>query len=137
MGLAHIIDSDLSEDLADAVDDVLLYVGATSDNLSLTGISVTLPYNDLSLYYDLTEVLEKCNIDSYYIDWLIKFCDADTGRQSVDWGSWGENFWSEWGDYQESDVWGEWEDEGDDSSSFWGEWEDAEDSWLFDFLGEW
>ncbi len=137
MGLAHIINSDLSEDLADAVDEVLLYVGATSDNLSLTGISVTLPYNDLSLYYDLTEVLEKCNIDSYYIDWLIKFCDADTGRQSVDWGSWGENFWSEWGDYQESDVWGEWEDEDDDSSSFWGEWEDSEDSWLFDLFGEW
>lgn len=143
MGLAHIIDSDMSDKLARAVDKALLYVGATSDNLSLTGISVTLPYNDSYLYSDLTDVLEKCDIDEEYIEWLSQFCEADTGRNSVDWGTWGENFWSEWGDYQDSDVWGDWEDdedycyEDDDYYDFWGDWDEDDDYLWSDFWGDW
>jgi hypothetical protein len=148
MGLAHIIDSDMSERLAHAVDKALLYVGATSDNLSLTGISVTLPYNDRGLYSDLADVLEKCDFDAEYIEWLEKFCEVTSDRHDVDWGEWGRQFWSEWGDYQESDIWGEWEDEEDeedaeetddsdeDSSSFWGEW-NLEGTDLFNIWGEW
>ena len=60
-----------------AADKALLYVSATSDNLSLTGISVTLPYNDRMLYNDLADVLEKCDFDEEYIEWLEKFCKAN------------------------------------------------------------
>lgn len=147
MGLAHIIDSDKSDRLARAVDRALLYVGATSDNLSLTGISVTLPYNDNDLYNDLVQVLEQCDIDDEYIEWLEKFCNAGSDREGIDWDEWGQGFWSEWGDYQESDIWGEWEDDDssdddssdddddydDDSFSFWGSWGNNE----FDFSGIW
>lgn len=108
MGLAHFIDSDKSEKLIKAVDKTLLYVGATSDNLSLTGISVTLPYNDLDLYYDLADVLDKSGYDEEYIEWLRKFTTADSDRESFDWSGWGENFWNEWGEYEGSDIWGEW-----------------------------
>jgi hypothetical protein len=107
MGLAHIIDSDSSERLIKAVDKALLYVGATSDNLSLTGISVTLPYNEPDLYYELANVLDRSGYDEEYIEWLEKFCDADSDRD-FDWSGWGENFWNEWGEYEGSDIWGEW-----------------------------
>ncbi|MBP3754815.1 MAG: hypothetical protein J6I66_08150 [Lachnospiraceae bacterium] len=98
MGLAHIIDSDMSEKLAIAADKALLYVSATSDNLSLTGISVTLPYNDRMLYNDLADVLEDCDFDEEYIEWLEKFCEIRNDRDTVDWGEWGREIWSEWGD---------------------------------------
>ena len=98
MGLAHIIDSDMSEKLAIAADKALLYVSATSDNLSLTGISVTLPYNDRMLYNDLADVLENCDFDEEYIEWLEKFCEIRNDRDTVDWGEWGREIWSEWGD---------------------------------------
>ena len=145
MGIAHIIDSDMSEKLAHAVDRALLYVGATSDNLSLTGISVTLPYNDRGLYNDLMHVLEGCGIDDEYIDWLEQFVDAESDRDGIDWGDWGTNIWNEWGSHQGTDVWGDWEDETDDdeedddeSSGLWGQWDfDFGGSGLFDFLGDW
>jgi len=108
MGLAHFIDSDKSEKLIKAVDKSLLYVGATKDNLSLTGISVTLPYNDPDLYYELAYVLDRSGYDEDYIEWLKKFCDTDDDRESFDWSGWGENFWNEWGEYEGSDIWGEW-----------------------------
>ena len=107
MGLAHFIDSDESEKLIRAVDKSLLYVGATSDNLSLTGLSVTLPYNDYDLYYDLADVLDRSGYDDEYITWLKKFCDADSDSD-FDWDGWGEDFWNEWGEYDGSDIWGEW-----------------------------
>ena len=107
MGLAHFIESDSSEKLIRAVDKTLLYVGATSDNLSLTGISVTLPYNDSDLYYELADVLDRSGYDDEYITWLKKFCDTDSDS-SFDWSGWGEDFWNEWGEYDSSDIWGEW-----------------------------
>ena len=141
MGLAHIIDSDMSEKLAIAADKALLYVSATSDNLSLTGISVTLPYNDRMLYNDLADVLEKCDFDEEYIEWLEKFCEIRNDRETVDWGSWGHELWSEWGSHDSSDVWGEWEDDDDteeseETSDFWGDWEDDELSFS-DIWGDW
>ena len=132
MGIAHIIDSDKSEKLAHAVDRAILYVSATSDNLSLTGISVTLPYNDKYLYEDLVSVLENCDIDDEYLDWLKQFVDAKGERSTLDWEEWGNNIWYEWGSYLSSG------DDDDDSSDFWGEWEDNyEDSGLFDIWGTW
>ncbi len=145
MGLAHIIDSDESEDLADAVNDVLLYVGATSDNLSLTGISITLPYDNTDLYYELINVLERCDFDDEYIQWLYQFVNSGTDREGIDWDSWGETFWNDWGDYQDSDVWGDWDDDDycydDDDYCYdddiWGEWDEDEDFDLFDIWGDW
>ncbi len=108
MSLAAIIDSDLSERLIRAVDKALLYVGATSDNLNLTGISVTLPYNDRDLYFELAKVMERCSFDSEYIDWLKQFVYAETDRMTIDWDALGDDLWNEWGEYESSDIWGEW-----------------------------
>ena len=108
MCLGQMIDSDNSEKLMKAVDKAILYVSATSDNLSLTGLAVTLPYNDEVLYYDLASVLNKCGFDQDYVEWLRKFCDARTEKEHIDWESWGEKFWNEWGEYESSDIWGEW-----------------------------
>ncbi len=133
MGIAHIIDSDKSEKLAHAVDRAILYVSATSDNLSLTGISVTLPYNDKYLYEDLITVLENCDIDEEYLEWLEQFVDAEGERTTFDWDEWGTDIWNEWGDYQSSDDYDD-----DDYSDFWNEWDDDyEGSGWFDIWGTW
>ena len=108
MSLAAIINSDHSERLIMAVDRALLYVGATEDNLNLTGLSVTLPYNDRDLYFELAHVMERCSFDEEYVEWLKQFVYAETDRQIIDWDSFGEDLWDEWGEYESSDIWGEW-----------------------------
>ncbi len=131
--LAHAIDSDSSEDLLKALDKALIYVGATSDNLNLTGISITLPYNDSSLYRDLKNVLESCGcFESTYTSWLAKFKNAVITRTGIDWESIGTDLWNEWGTTESSDIWDEW-DEYDDSE-IWDEWDEYEDS---GFWGSW
>ena len=108
MGLAAVVDSDYSEKLIRAVNKAILYVSATSDCLNLTGLSVTLPYHDRSLYHELATVLERCSFDEDYITWLKQFISADISNSSIDWNSLGDNLWNEWGEYESSDIWGEW-----------------------------
>ncbi len=107
IGLASIIDSDTSDDLIDAARDVLKYVCATSDDMSLTGLSVTLPYGDSVLYNDLTKMLRNCGFSSEYIEWLHAFCSV-TGSERFNWDNWENNFWGEWGNYENPDIWGSW-----------------------------
>ena len=135
--LAYAVDSDESEDLINALDKALLYVGATSDNLNLTGISITLPYNDTALCHDLKAVLVRCGcFDSVYTQWLLKFKNAEITRFSIDWEAIGNNLWNEWGTTEESDFWEEWDDYEEDSD-IWEEWEDDDDDGLSGFWGFW
>ena len=108
MGLAAVVDSDYSEKLIRAVDKAILYVSATSDCLNLTGLSVTLPYHDRGLYHELATVLERCSFDEDYITWLKQFISAEISNSSIDWDQLGDNLWNEWGEYESSDIWGEW-----------------------------
>ena len=125
------------EDLINALDKALLYVGATSDNLNLTGISITLPYNDTALCHDLKAVLVRCGcFDSVYTQWLLKFKNAEITRFSIDWEAIGNNLWNEWGTTEESDFWEEWDDYEEDSD-IWEEWEDDDDDGLSGFWGFW
>ncbi len=107
IGLASIIDSDQSDKLIEAAEDAIMYVCATSDDLSLTGMSVTLPYGDFVLYNDLKKILQNCSFDPGYIEWLHAFCSFE-GTERFNWDEWGADFWGDWGKTEDSSIWGSW-----------------------------
>ncbi|MCR5119466.1 MAG: hypothetical protein K6B44_07600 [Lachnospiraceae bacterium] len=71
--LAGSIDSPYSKPLTSRLDSAIVYYNCTMDDSGLTGLSVTLPYNDVVFYHDLGPVFAGIGIEKRYIEWLGRF----------------------------------------------------------------
>ena len=125
MAVAQNIDSDSADALAAAVSSTIIYNRTTSDDTSLTGLSVTLPYGDSDFYEMLKSVFAGCGIDIDYIAWLGKFVTAEGADDYYDYDSqW--NDWDGWDSYDDDYDWDEWDYSGD--GDYWGD----DDLWGWD-----
>ncbi len=73
LALAGSIDSEYSKPLAASLYSAIKYYNCTKDDSGLTGLSVTLPYNDVVFYHDLGPVFAGIGIEKRYIEWLGRF----------------------------------------------------------------
>ena len=92
MALAKTMETDEAKALSSALSYALVYCSATSGDSHLTGLSVTLPYDDYEFYTELKDVFTNCGFDSGYVSFLEKFADA-SGETSYDWSG------SDWSGY--------------------------------------
>lgn len=129
LSLAENIPSAESDALAAALDAAIVYYRATSDESTLSGLSVTLPYGDRAFYNDLKRVFRNAGFDEDYIEWLGKFVSVESGGGFFDFGD-----WNGWADYLGGYDWGRWSYSLDDL----GEWaEDWFDGATFDDVFDW
>ena len=105
LSLAENIPSGASDALRAALNQAIAYFGATKDETTLSGLSVTLPYGDADLYSELRRVFLNAGIDADYVAWLRKFVSVETETGFFDFGG-----WSGWGDYSGGYDWGDWFD---------------------------
>ncbi len=84
--VASAIDIDESEALKSAMNTAVVYSAATSEDKSMSGLHVTLPYDDPELYELQKEIYSNCGISDEYI----AFAEAFTGgaSSSYNWDSW-------------------------------------------------
>ncbi|MBQ5992678.1 MAG: hypothetical protein IJL62_09130 [Clostridia bacterium] len=105
LSLAENIPSDTSGALRAALEQTIAYFGATKDEKTLSGLSVTLPYGDGDLYDELRRVFLNAGIDADYVTWLRKFVSVQTGTGFYDFGG-----WNGWDAYSGGYDWGGWFD---------------------------
>ncbi len=103
LSLAANIPSASSDALSAALDQAIVYFGATSGETTLTGLSVTLPYGDRSFYDELRRVFINAGIDETYVTWLQKFVSVKAETAYFDFGTWGG-----WDDYAGGYDWNDW-----------------------------
>ena len=141
---AEAVSSDESAALISALEDAVVYVGATSGESELGGLSVTLPYGDAEFYAELETVFTNAGFDEEYVTWLGQFTSVEGTSDSYnDTDSWYEDnmYGYDNGDswYEDSDLYGY--DDEDDDTEIWYEnsdlygYEDEEDgtgSWYGD-----
>ena len=82
-----------------AVNLAIAYFGCTSDEIGMTGLSVTLPYGDAEFYESLERIFLNVGIDREYVTWLEKFVSASGVDNYFDYDDWYENDWGGWDDY--------------------------------------
>lgn len=136
LSLSLNIPSPQSDALSAALDQTIVYYGATSGETTLSGLSVTLPYGDRAFYDELRRVFINAGIDEAYVDWLKKFVSVETETAFYDFGTWGG-----WDDYAGGYDWGDWGGAfggyGDWAEDWAGDWDvggmDIDDvlNWLF------
>ncbi len=104
LSLAANIPSPQSDALAATLDRAIVYYRATSDERTLTGLSVTLPYGDETLYNEMRRVFRNAGFDEDYLAWLKKFVSVKTpGNAHYDFGD-----WQGWSDYIGGYDWSKW-----------------------------
>lgn len=132
LSVAQNIESDESAALIAALKKAVVYYGATSDETTLTGLSVTLPYGDKAFYGELKRVFRNAGFDADYIDWLERFTEVETSSgNTFDFGSWAD-LWDGWEDTISGFDWSTWfyDDETDDdpwANDDWFAWMFADD----------
>ena len=136
LSLSLNIPSPQSDALSAALDQTIVYYGATSGETTLSGLSVTLPYGDRAFYDELRRVFINAGIDEAYVDWLKKFVSVEDETAYFDFGNWGG-----WDDYSGGYDWGDWGGlfggSGDWTEDWTGDWDvggmDIDDllNWLF------
>ena len=132
LSVAQNIESDESAALIAALKKTVVYYGATSDETTLTGLSVTLPYGDKAFYGELKRVFRNAGFDADYIDWLERFTEVETSSgNTFDFGSWAD-LWDGWEDTISGFDWSTWfyDDETDDdpwANDDWFAWMFADD----------
>ena len=134
LAVAQNIDSDRAAALSAALQKAIVHYGATSDEVTLTGMSVTLPYGDSEFYTELKRVFRAAGFDDGYIGWLEKFVGVES-EQADDWfdfGDWGD-LWGGWGTVDSDYDWDDWfrTEYGEDEQ--WSDEDWADDDW-FDLL---
>ncbi len=136
LSLAENIESDKADAFTAALNASIVYFGRTSDETTLTGLSVTLPYGDREFYNELKRVFRNAGFDTDYIDWLGKFVsvqiDSDHAYDFDDWG----DLWGGWGTHDTDYDWDDWTGpDGDWSDDGWAD-DDWGDDWsdLFGWL---
>ncbi len=134
LSVAQNIDSEESAALVAALRECIVYYNATSDETTLTGISVTLPYGDRDFYTELKRVFRNAGFDEDYIKWLERFTAVETSSDAFfDFGGWSD-LWGGWGDTD--DGWGH-ADGGFDWNTFFYDDGSEEDGWLHDDWFSW
>ena len=129
LAVAQNITSDESAALVAALKQAIVYYGATSNETTLTGLSVTLPYGNASFYSDLKRVFRNAGFDMEYVDWLERFVAVETSSGDYyDFGDWSD-VWNGWGGTDSGFDWSTWfyDDETDDDPWANDDWF----SWLF------
>ena len=105
LSLAANIPSAASDALSATLKQSIVYYNATSDEKTLAGLSVTLPYGDSDLYGELRRVFLNAGIDETYVTWLQKFVSVKSETAFYDFGT-----WDGWSDYTGGYDWGGWGD---------------------------
>jgi hypothetical protein len=103
LSLAANISSKASDALCAALDQTIVYYGATSGETTLSGLSVTLPYGDDAFYRELRRVFLNAGFDDDYVTWLQKFVSVKTETAFFDFGD-----WNGWDDYDSGYDWSDW-----------------------------
>lgn len=103
LSLAANIPSAKSDLLRATYDTTVLYYRATTNERTLAGLSVTLPYGDAAFYKTLQRVFQNAGLDRDYIAWLKKFVDVETADDYFDFSD-----WDAWADYISQHDWGDW-----------------------------
>ncbi|MDO4962113.1 MAG: clostripain-related cysteine peptidase [Eubacteriales bacterium] len=98
MAVADNIESDESDALKAAVSQTIVYMNATTEDMELTGISVTLPYGDGSFYSELNSEFTSAGFDSEYVGWLKRFVNASGADSYYNYDEWDES-WDGWGSF--------------------------------------
>lgn len=135
LAVAENIPSDRADALRAALNAAIVYYGATSDETTLTGLSVTLPYGDTEFYTELKRVFRAAGFDTNYIDWLARFTEVESGQDDyVDYGDWGD-LWGGWGANDDTFSWDDWwlSDIWEDEDWTDGDW--ADDDWFGSLFG--
>jgi hypothetical protein len=130
LSVAQNIESDESRVLIAALKTAMIHYGATANETTLAGLSVTLPYGDAAFYDELKRVFRNAGFDEDYIDWLERFVSVEVSTENqVDFGGWSD-LWSGWSDADFDFDWGSWfyEDDTSDDSC-------ADDDWFSCFFG--
>lgn len=99
MAVASTIDTEESKALTSAVGLAVVYSASTEEDKSMTGIHVTLPYNDYDLYQEQKYIYSQCGFSEEYINFLGEFVNSTSSDYS--WDSWE---WDGWDDYNEDDY---------------------------------
>ena len=107
LSVAMNIPSEKADALCAAFHAAVAYYGATSDETTLTGLSVTLPYGDTAFYNELKRVFRNAGLDETYIEWLGKFTKV---QSSAGYYTFGDAYdWSGWNTYYDDYDWGDWD----------------------------
>ncbi len=129
LSVAQNIDSDKSAALIAALKTAMVHYGATKNETTLTGLSVTLPYGDADIYSELKRVFRNAGFDADYIDWLERFVSVESSNSNqVDFGGWSD-LWNGWSDTDADFDWSDWFYEDDSSDDDWAN--DDGFSWFF------
>lgn len=88
MALADNIDTDESAALSTAYDNAVVYYNHTDDVEGLTGMAVTLPYDNNDSYISLAYTLQHTGTDESYIEWLGQFVNAEGTNAYYDYTAW-------------------------------------------------
>ncbi len=133
LSLAANIASPASGSLSAALDQAIVYYGATANETTLSGLSVTLPYGDDAFYRELRRVFLNAGFDETYVDWLRQFVSVRTDTEYYDFDGW--NGWDDYaGDYDWSDWDGLFGGLSDWAEGWTGDWDAGFDDmldWLF------
>lgn len=103
MAVASTINTEESKALTSAVGLSVVYSASTEEDKDMTGIHVTLPYDDYALYQEQKEIYARCGFSDEYINFLGEFVNSDSSDYS--WDDWN---WDGWEDYDYDDY--DWED---------------------------
>ena len=96
MALASSVNSNEAKTLINALKKAIVYYNYTDDDKGLTGMFVTIPYDNISFYRNMKGIYIKAGIDRDYIMWLKKFADIDSNEISYyDYGEF-ESSWDGW-----------------------------------------
>lgn len=127
MALADTLDTEEAEALEAALSMALVYCSATHGDSEMTGLSITLPYNDSGFYEEMETVYTNCGFDADYIAFLESFVDADISEHY----DWAESEWGGWEDYEEEEYdWEEWDQ--------WEEYQENDFGWdEYDYTTQW
>ena len=96
MAVAQNIQSEESKALEAALQLAVAYFACTSDEVGMTGLSVTLPYGDPDFYEELSDVFSNSELEEEYVNWLGRFVRASGVQDRYDYEDWYENEWSGW-----------------------------------------
>ena len=96
MAVAQNIQSEESKALEAALQLAVAYFACTSDEVGMTGLSVTLPYGDPDFYEELSDVFSNSGLEEEYVNWLGRFVRASGVQDRYDYEDWYENEWSGW-----------------------------------------
>jgi len=98
LALVVSVDSPYSKPLVAKLAHAVSYYNCTNDNIGMTGLSVTLPYQDLDFYKNLGKVYSGIGIEKRYIEWLAKFQESYTPTEYYDYEEFDQQ-WNGWEAY--------------------------------------